>query len=588
MHTVFHHNTQMDDSALAGRAVYPRVPLKIAVFLAFVPLLLVPGRASSLEQPASPSGAGEAAEAAPQTARDYLDRGQAFAETRDYERAIAEYDKAIALDPAYQAAYLKRGDANTNLWNYDQAIADYSRAVELDGQHKDAYLKRGGAYQADNQAQLAWDDYLMTIQLDPQFVDGYSALGFLLNAAGNHQGAVEVFSQAINLDPLNPGLLMGRIMANMNLADADGVLADCRIIHEQVPGQNIMVYVYEAQVYLRLGEFDKAVEILKQGIGHVPAGALKTFPLITAALKAQGYGESGAIAEVQRIIEELPSANPGQADFKDYLLAVAGAEDPGLDFDRSIAEQRRKIITLNKRGVMPYFSLLVYYLGKEDIDGAIDEMNAAVERNPEDSGPYAIRAFAAFLKAVSELMEEPRERQITLFRNKSGAVIADCDMALSLDANLAGVYQVRGLVKKLSELAGAEEDLSAAIRLKPDEKENWYARGWSYFEGKNYSAARKDFIQALNIDSSFREALYGFARSCAALGDHRQAVDFYTAYIRGNAGDREALYYRGESLKALGETEAAENDFAAARELDTEGQEIRESLDLRIGFNVSF
>ncbi|MDR2136128.1 MAG: tetratricopeptide repeat protein [Treponema sp.] len=572
-----------------------------AVLPALMALLAASGCSSSPEHPAPPpaaeaaetagavgTAAGTAAEPAQPVLRtEYLDRGQALAERRDYEGAIAEYDRAIALDPEYAEAYIKRGDANTNLWDYDLAIADYSRAIELDGQHKDAYLKRGGAYQADNQAQPAWDDYVTALQIDPGFAAAYSACGFLLSAVGDYQEAVGLFSQAIELDPLNTGLLMGRIMASMNLGDAEGALADCRIIREQFPDQNITAYMYEAQIYLYLGDSAKAAEILKQGIARIPSGAMNALPLITAALKAEGYSESEAIAEVKRVVEGIPAANPEQADFKDYILAMVGAGDPGIDFDRSIAEQRRRIITQDRRGIMPYFSLLVYYLGKEDIDGAIAEMDAAVERSPQDPGPYAIRAFITFLKAMSELVEEPRERRAALFRNESGAVIADCDRAIALNGDLAGAYQIRGLAKKLGELPGAEEDLGAAVRLKPDEKENWYARGWSYFDGGDYRAARKDFIQALNIDGSFNEALYGLARSCAALGDHRRAAGFFTRYLDSNADDIEALYYRGESLMALGETEAAGNDFAAARELNTEGREIRESLDLQIGFNVS-
>jgi tetratricopeptide (TPR) repeat protein len=567
------------------------LPLLFLLFL-FPRCASLPGAAS--EQPAlieTPEAVGTPVETAPQTAETvegYLERAQAFADQRDYERAIAEYDRALALDPACSDAYIKRGDANMSLWNYDLAIADYSRVIELDGRHKDAYLKRGNAYQADNQAQPAWDDYITTIQIDPGFVDGYRACGFLLSAVGNHRDAVTIFTRALELDPHNIALLMGRILANMNLGDAEGVLADCRIIREQFPDQNLTAYIYEAQVYQYLGEFDRAVEVLKQGIDQIPAGAMNIFPLITRALQAKGYSESDALAELKRVVDELPATNPKEADFKDYLLAMISVGDPAIDFEQSIAEQRRRIITMDKRGVMPYFSLLTYYLGREDIDGAIDEMNLAVERSPEDSGPYAMRAFVTFLKIVSDLMEKPQEGRIVLFREQSAAVIADCDRALAFDGDLAGVYQIRGLAKRLGELPGAEADLSEAIRLKPDGKENWYARGWSYFDGGNFPAARKDFIQTLNIDNNFNEALYGLARSCAAMGDHRQAVNFYTRYLYNNADDIDALYYRSQSLRALGETKAAEDDLVKLRELNTEDREIRESLSLQIGFNVSF
>jgi tetratricopeptide (TPR) repeat protein len=519
---------------------------------------------------------------------EYLERGQVFAERKDYQRAVAEYDQAIALDPACLDAYLKRGDANMNLWNYDLAIADYNRVIERAGPHTDAYLKRGGVYQANGQLQQAWDDYVTALRIDPEFVAAYSACASLLIAVGDYQAAVEMFTLAISIAPQNPGLLTGRALANMNLGDTDAVLADCRLIREQFPDQDIMAYMYEAQVYLYQEDYARAVEVLEQGIGRIPQGALNAIPLIVTALNAGGLSETDAIAEVKRMVGEFPAADPQQADFRDYLLAMIGAVDPGLDFDRSIAEQRQKIAARETPGIMPYFSLLVYYLGREDIDGAVNEMNTAIQRNPQNPAPYAMRAFVSFLQTMSELAEETREQRIALFRDKSDNVIADCDTAISLGGTMAGVYQIRGLTKQLSVLPGAEDDLSEAIRLKPDEKENWYARGWSYFDSGNYSAALNDFIQALNIDSNFSEAQYGFARSCAILGDHRRAVNFYTKYLAGNADDIDALYYRGESLSSLGEAAAAAEDFAKARELNTDDREIRASLPLQVGFNVSF
>jgi tetratricopeptide (TPR) repeat protein len=381
---------------------------------------------------------------------------------------------------------------------------------------------------------------------------------------------------------------MGRVLANMNLGNTDRVLEDCRIIRERYPNLNIAAYMYEAMAYLSLEQFDKAREVLGEGIRHIPMGAMNFFPLMIRALTAEGRSESEAVAEVKRVLREAPSAVPGEEDFKEYILAIISAADPNADYDKSIAEQRERIAAMDKPGIVPYTILLTYYLVREDMDGAIAEMNAAVTRSPRDSAPYAVRALAGFAKAYVELGKGPMELWTAFFQNESGAIIADCDRAISLDGNLAGAYQIRGLAKTLAKLPGAEEDLSEAIRLGQDTKENWQARGWSFFYTGKYSAARKDFIQALNIDKDYQDALYGLAKSCAALGDHRRAVDFYTRYIQGNADSIKGFHYRGESLRALGETTLAEDDFAKARELNTENREIWEFPDFGYGFNFDF
>src|SRR5262245_17838643 len=61
----------------------------------------------------------------------YHRRGTAHASKKDYDRAIADYTKAIEIDPSFVAAYHDRGLAYTSKGDYERAIADVTKAVEL-------------------------------------------------------------------------------------------------------------------------------------------------------------------------------------------------------------------------------------------------------------------------------------------------------------------------------------------------------------------------------------------------------------------------------------------------------------------------
>jgi tetratricopeptide (TPR) repeat protein len=61
----------------------------------------------------------------------YHRRGTAYASKKEYDRAIADYTKAIEIDPQHVGAYNDRGIAYTNKGDYENAIADVTRAVEL-------------------------------------------------------------------------------------------------------------------------------------------------------------------------------------------------------------------------------------------------------------------------------------------------------------------------------------------------------------------------------------------------------------------------------------------------------------------------
>ena len=61
----------------------------------------------------------------------YTNRGIAYAGKGQYDHAIADYDKAIELNPRYERAYVNRGDSYYARRQYDHAIADYKDAIDL-------------------------------------------------------------------------------------------------------------------------------------------------------------------------------------------------------------------------------------------------------------------------------------------------------------------------------------------------------------------------------------------------------------------------------------------------------------------------
>ena len=76
----------------------------------------------------------------------YNNRGDAYANKGDYDKAIADYTEAIRLKPDYAYAYYGRGKAYAEKGDLDKAIADYTVAVRLKPDFAAAYYNRGLAY----------------------------------------------------------------------------------------------------------------------------------------------------------------------------------------------------------------------------------------------------------------------------------------------------------------------------------------------------------------------------------------------------------------------------------------------------------
>jgi tetratricopeptide (TPR) repeat protein len=76
------------------------------------------------------------------SAPSYLIRGDAWRHNMEYEKAIANYNEALRLDPRYTLAFRGRGSAWYGKKEYGKAISDYNEAIRLDPEYSMAYYNR--------------------------------------------------------------------------------------------------------------------------------------------------------------------------------------------------------------------------------------------------------------------------------------------------------------------------------------------------------------------------------------------------------------------------------------------------------------
>jgi tetratricopeptide (TPR) repeat protein len=58
-------------------------------------------------------------------------RGLVWSKKGDYDRAIADFSKALALNPGYDEAYFNRGFAWDQKGNVREALSDVQKALSL-------------------------------------------------------------------------------------------------------------------------------------------------------------------------------------------------------------------------------------------------------------------------------------------------------------------------------------------------------------------------------------------------------------------------------------------------------------------------
>ncbi len=89
--------------------------------------------------------------------------------------AVTAYDEAILLQPDVAGLYNARGTAHLYGMDHDDAIADYSRAIELDPKNPSHWRQRAHAYSVGPtpQPELSIKDATWAIELAPDHPIGY-------------------------------------------------------------------------------------------------------------------------------------------------------------------------------------------------------------------------------------------------------------------------------------------------------------------------------------------------------------------------------------------------------------------------------
>ena len=96
-------------------------------------------------------------------------RGSLYARNNAYDRAIADFNEAIRLEP--KASYfLNRGNAYNLKGDPDRAIADYNEALRLEPELAMAYNNRGVAWRDKGDRQRALADFKAAVEFDPDLV----------------------------------------------------------------------------------------------------------------------------------------------------------------------------------------------------------------------------------------------------------------------------------------------------------------------------------------------------------------------------------------------------------------------------------
>ncbi|MHC4277448.1 MAG: tetratricopeptide repeat protein [Planctomycetota bacterium] len=91
-------------------------------------------------------------------AATYYNRGNDNFSNEEFDQAIANYTRALEINPRYASAYTNRGNTYNVLLQYDNAISDFDNALKINPQSGNAYNGRAISYYFQKKYDKAWRD----------------------------------------------------------------------------------------------------------------------------------------------------------------------------------------------------------------------------------------------------------------------------------------------------------------------------------------------------------------------------------------------------------------------------------------------
>jgi Flp pilus assembly protein TadD len=140
----------------------------------------------------------------PELAAAHNNLGSALSDKGRLDEAIAEYSTALQLDPKIAASHNNLGNALKQKGRVDEAIAEYQKALQLDPKYYLAHNNLGNAYKDTGRLEEAIAEYRAAVRLQPNEAPAHCNLGLSLHQKGMYRQAVDELRRGHDLGSRNP------------------------------------------------------------------------------------------------------------------------------------------------------------------------------------------------------------------------------------------------------------------------------------------------------------------------------------------------------------------------------------------------
>ena len=561
------------------------------------------------------------------TARDYCNRGVARQKKGDLDGALADYDRAIEINPHDAAVYNNRGLVKIAKGDLNGALADYDRALQISPRNFEIRDNRGVVRQKKGDLDGALADYDIAIKLYRKYALAYRNRANLKLATNDLDGALADCNRAIDYNYKDATAYDIRALIETAKGDLDAAKTDSNLAVKLDPkhAHNIPPALNQPKVNSAgAADENRPLEADAKNLGaeknREPA-AQNQDDLNRTRLE----GENAPPMEIEpKNIAAVYDRDIAKRKNEDHNEAIAdhtpANEHKSVDVPSDLNPGKKMgvasadsspMVELPSTSIQPSNSPELRKPTMGDLAGGVAETkstggpsawmppdNVDVGKQKNEIGSPPVDQHQAPEATVANISNEPDvakenkpELNVALAdrsrdgeprnlnpgeqtdsatqKDNLGSRSADDDRANESEPTTPDSYDNRAQFEKtIGDLTGALADDNRAIQLDPRYAAAYNGRGNIKRAQRDLDGALADYNRAIELDGGNANAYYNRGITKQTKGDLDGALADFNPAIELDPKNAAAYHSRGAAKAMKGDLTGALADYNRAIELD--------------------
>ncbi|MCX5694595.1 MAG: tetratricopeptide repeat protein [Candidatus Omnitrophica bacterium] len=303
----------------------------------------------------------------PKKVRPYNERGLAYFDKGEYDKALIDFTQAVKLNRNYADGFYNRGKVYQKKGEYGKAVFDYTEAIKIEPGYVGAYINRGLVYYSSKEYENAILNFNQAIEINPLGTEAYFNLAYLYGKLGKRMEAVVLCKKIlrINSNDVRVYYRLGCLYRDIGWKNEALAMFKKAI---ELDEKYIQAYSDLANIYAREGDSENLISLYKKAIANKLSYFNAYYNVGNLYKDAGKYKE--AILLYQKMIKINPNSVEGNLELGSLYCTVGRIKKAIKLFKRTLELDPDLNVAYNNLALAYYYDKK-YDLAVKSCDKAI-------------------------------------------------------------------------------------------------------------------------------------------------------------------------------------------------------------------------